>query len=262
MNFTTESQKIEYLRYKNKAALLLKEYDKKNISLGPDSVPFIYRKPYLYFKSLIDSIVLPGFNVLDVCCGDGKFSFMARAKSINLFVSDIVEDNVKLAVKNGNSLKISSTGITADAMRIPLPDASIDVITCAGSLSYVEIDPFLIEIERILKVNGRFLCIDSFNHNIIYRVNRFFHFIMGNRSWLVNSRIPNDKTLKKITENFQMITIRYFGIISFLVKPLSIIIGEKRASKIIDFFDSEYPFFQRYAFKIVFECSKQNYKSS
>ena len=35
----------------------------------------------------------------------------------------------------------------------------------------------MLEIHRVLKKNGIFICVDSLNNNLIYRVNRWFHYI-------------------------------------------------------------------------------------
>jgi SAM-dependent methyltransferase len=46
-------------------------------------------------------------------------------------------------------------------------DNSFDIITMAGSLSYLNLEMFIAQVKRILKPCGKLIMIDSFNHNII-----------------------------------------------------------------------------------------------
>lgn len=51
---------------------------------------------------------------------------------------------------------------------LPFRDNSFDIVTCVGSFSYIDHDVFIAEIYRVIKSGGELICLDSYNHNIIY----------------------------------------------------------------------------------------------
>ena len=142
------------------------------------------------------------------------------------------------------------TGATADAEQLPWPDASFDVITCAGSLSYVNLDRFLSEVVRLLQPGGAFIFADSLNHSPIYLLNRWWHFSRGHRSLSTIQRMPTMGTLQCIRRDFPDLQVSYHGIFSFLA-PLLRLLGSTRAACWLDAADRRLPWLHRYAFKVV-----------
>lgn len=130
-------------------------------------------------------------------------------------------------------------------------NASFDIITCAGSLSYVDLALLLAEIHRILRPGGSFVCIDSFNHNPVYRLNRYIHYRMGRRSRSTLERMPNRRTLVTLKEHFPNLEVRYFGIGSFLMPAIRLTMGAANAAQFNEWLDRTLPFARIWAFKIV-----------
>ena len=58
------------------------------------------------------------------------------------------------------------------------------------------------EIHRVLKQNGIFICIDSLNENPIYKLNRYLHYLRGNRTKSTLKRMPDRKLLKDYERKF------------------------------------------------------------
>jgi ubiquinone/menaquinone biosynthesis C-methylase UbiE len=123
-------------------------------------------------------------RVLDLCCRDGVHSFTALRCGASVIALDYSDASINLAKIRAETLGVSIDFRCADFEKLPFSDSTFDTITCAGSLSYLDHTVFFKEVKRVLKREGKFIVVDSFNHNIIYRLNRFVHFIRGRRSYM------------------------------------------------------------------------------
>jgi ubiquinone/menaquinone biosynthesis C-methylase UbiE len=141
--------------------------------------------------------------------------------------------------------------VTADAEQMPFPDGSFNVITCAGSLSYVNLERFLHEIQRLLRPNGWFVCVDSLNHNPIYRLNRYLRYLRGSRTRATLLRMPTLGTIARLRAQFAATETSFHGYASFLAPLLRPLLGETRTAGVLDRFDDCWPGLQRWAFKFV-----------
>ena len=65
---------------------------------------------------------------------------------------------------------------------LPYEKNTFDVVCCAGSLSYGNNLLVLNEINGVLKSDGYFISVDNLNENPIYKLNRYIHYIRGNRT--------------------------------------------------------------------------------
>ena len=252
-----DSKKVELERYNQRAeSILLSEHIKAIREDGSSGVPLELRTPYIAYESLIRSVVKRDANVLDLCCGDGQHSVPTARLGVHLTVSDIAPKNVELTLLHAEREGLSVKGLVADSENLPKSLQSFDLVTCAGSISYVDLDLFLKEVFRVLKPGGHFIAVDSFNHNPIYKLNRFIHFLAGRRSWGTLRRMPNKLTLKKISNIFEDLNVEYFGLISFAMPLLIRTLGAKKASQLSDYIDNHCKYAKKYAFKIVFICKK------
>ncbi len=103
--------------------------------------------------------LLPPGNLLDIGCGTGYLLSMARDIGFTVHGVDPSSGMLEEAVKKYGFEK--NQLIQAGAEKIPLPDASMDMITASGSLVYVtSIDRVAKEAARLLKTNGRLRIID------------------------------------------------------------------------------------------------------
>lgn len=241
----------ELERYNDRATESLRSGDNNAIAPeGAESVAYEIRAPYLTFEQFIRDTVRQGDRVLDVCCGSGTFSLIAARLGAHVTVSDIAPANVELATVRGMRAGISLEARVADAECLPFPEGSFDIVICAGSLSYVDLNKFLSEISRVLVPGGCFIAVDSLNHNPAYVVNRYIHFLRGRRTRSTLKRMPKLRTIAEIRERFPDLQCQFFGTIAFM-SPLLRILGRKRARKVIDRFDQLAPGLNRFAFKFV-----------
>lgn len=252
-----QDREIERRRYDERAARLLDVADERIGPDGAEAIEIVLQRPYVVYEEFIRAVACPGVAVLDVCCGDGLHSLTAARAGAGVTVSDIAENNLRVVQMRARRSGVSVKTLIANSESVPLADASFDVITCAGSLSYVDLAKFLAESDRLLRPGGRFICVDSLNHNPIYRLNRYLHYIRGHRTKSVISRTPTLTTLHLLAAAFPVgMQVRFFGMFSWLSPVLNPCLGHIRTAALLNYLDDHAAAFQRYAFKFVFAGSK------
>lgn len=108
-------------------------------------------------RSFAHILAQPGTRVLDLCCGTGDMAFALRRQS-GKTPSQILGADFSHAMLQRASDK--STGvylrwIEADALRLPFPEGSFDLVTSAfGFRNLADYDAGLREIRRVLKPGG------------------------------------------------------------------------------------------------------------
>ena len=224
--------------------------------IGPDgaeAVALSLRRPYLFYEACIRQAVNPGTRILDLCCGDGTHSFIGARQGALVTASDIAENSLALVRLRAERAGFPVETVIANAEKLPFPDQSFDMVTCAGGLSYVDIVILLDEVGRVLRPGGSIVFIDSFNHNPIYRLNRYRHYLFGNRTYSTLLRMPDRSTLTCIRTHFPDLKVDYFGIGSFLSPFIRLITSEQQAARFNDWLDRILPFARSWSFKIVLQ---------
>ena len=108
----------------------------------------------------------------------------------------------------------------------------------------------------MLKKGGVFICVDSFNHNPIYRLNRYIHYLRGDRSYGTLVKMPNMDTIRLMRKIYSNVDVKYFGIFTFLAPILKFFISPQIITQIINKLDKFFPFLRSYAFKVVIFATK------
>jgi demethylmenaquinone methyltransferase / 2-methoxy-6-polyprenyl-1,4-benzoquinol methylase len=98
-----------------------------------------------------------GAQVLDVCCGTGDLTLAleSRGRSANVFGSDFSHPMLVAARRKTEQRRFRSVLFEADALRLPIADAALDLATIAfGFRNLTNYSSGLIELRRILKPGG------------------------------------------------------------------------------------------------------------
>jgi demethylmenaquinone methyltransferase/2-methoxy-6-polyprenyl-1,4-benzoquinol methylase len=91
----------------------------------------------------------PGASVLDLACGTGDFCRELRSHGLDPI-------GVDLSFGMLAASRTDAPLVQADILRLPLPDASVDGVTCGFALrNLVELDPFFAELARVVRPGGR-----------------------------------------------------------------------------------------------------------
>lgn len=111
------------------------------------------------------ALIKPGDSVLDVGCGTGEVSLLAktRAKAGKVYGIDPAPEMIAVARKKAARKKLDIDFRVGVIESLPLPDSSIDVVTSSLMMHHLPEDlkvRGLAEIYRVLKPGGRLLIAD------------------------------------------------------------------------------------------------------
>ncbi len=127
--------------------------------------PLFERLAHISFKdeaeAIIEAAELKGKEtVLDLACGTGNYSriFASAVNSGEVIAVDLSRPMLEFAVNKARQQGLQNVRfIRGNALEIPLPDDSFDVVNCCGALHlFSDVDAVLSEIQRVLKPGGRF----------------------------------------------------------------------------------------------------------
>ena len=237
---TAETDKAKELaRFERSAEILATRINSENINrkiLGAQAIPIWLREPYIFYEKTLDNNTDAKSNVLELGSGTGMHTGCVLEKGCKVTATDISQkslDILKYQFRDFANL----TTLVCDMEYLPFAEDSFDLIFCSGSLSYGEPKIVLKEIKRVLKKNGKFICVDSLNHNWIYRCNRWIHFLRGRRTISTLRRIPSQTTLDMYRDEFARIDVNYFGSLAWSLPLLRLILGGYLAAKILSKLD-------------------------
>jgi demethylmenaquinone methyltransferase/2-methoxy-6-polyprenyl-1,4-benzoquinol methylase len=107
-------------------------------------------------RSFAEILARPDARVLDLCCGTGDMAFALRrqAPQAEITGADFSHSMLVLACQK-NSQSHPLMWIEADALQLPFPDQSFDLVTSAfGFRNLADYDAGLREIFRVLRPGG------------------------------------------------------------------------------------------------------------
>jgi ubiquinone/menaquinone biosynthesis C-methylase UbiE len=183
-------------------------------------------------------LIQPTYPVLELGAGTGLHTYGLLQTGAQVTASDITPNFLsllKLLFKNvSGNLKTE----VADMENLPFDDFSFDFVPSAGSLSYGE--PCLVdaEIRRVLCPGGMLVCVDSLDHNPVYRVNRWLHYLRGNRSMSILLRMPTLERIRTLGEGFSTVKFCYLGALIFAIPVVARLLDENTTKEAYDWFDN------------------------
>ncbi|MCX5815525.1 MAG: class I SAM-dependent methyltransferase [Proteobacteria bacterium] len=118
-------------------------------------------------------------NILDVGCGGKPYeSCLFFNNYIGIEIEEFSGD-ARLEISN------KKYDLIFDGTTIPFKDESFDTVICTDTLEHVkEIDCFVYEIVRVLKVNGKLIISAPFFWNLHYEPNDYYRFTKFGLSFL------------------------------------------------------------------------------
>lgn len=252
MNDATDDRQVEAARYHSSALQVL-----SSDHIEPDGCAAereTLRQPYIQYHAACRAAAVPGCRILEIGAGTGRHSLAVCGEGLRTTCTDIAPAALQVLERRLRRAGKSAKTVVTPMEETPFPDSSFDLIVSAGSLSYADPDRLDAEIVRVLRPGGSFVCVDSLNHNPIYRVNRWVHWRMkGDRTRSTLVRMPTVQRMQRLGRRFERWDLRGFGAWSWLWSPLSLMIGAPNAARCNDACDS-IPCSRRLAFKFVFEA--------
>jgi SAM-dependent methyltransferase len=250
-----DDKTIERERYDSRARRVLQSsHAGSSFCNGALDLPEILRSPYLLYESELRARLSPGSVVLEIGAGSGNFTGTLIGSGARVVATDISSSSLKLLKARFGATASVECGV-ADMESLPFGNASFDIVAIAGSLSYGDNESVMHEIHRVLRKNGALVCVDSLNHNPIYRLNRWIQYRFGNRSRSTIVRMPTLGLIDRYDDVFDAVKITYFGSLSWLAPALALLFGGRITQLLSDKTDRIIRV-RRAAFKFVMVAEK------
>ena len=233
-----DDKRQELARYDQRARnILISGEFSKELLLGSEAVPDYFKAPYLFYESQLAAIIKSSDSVLELGAGSGMHTLSLLRTGASITVTDISPASLEIIREKYTPYFQNIKIEVADIEKLPFVDGLFDVVCCAGSLSYGTFEKVFSEVCRVLKSGGSFICVDSLNNNPIYRLNRWLHYLRGERTKSTLINMPNVAKLETICRSFQNGQVYYFGSISYLMPILGRFLGRKALARLSDTWD-------------------------
>ena len=118
---------------------------------------------------------LEGKTVLDVGCGEGRFTRILAATAAHTTGIDINQESLDSAQAKTDAEGLEVTWINARAEDMPFDDASFDVVVFSNSLHHVALemmDMAIDEAGRVLKPGGRLYAMEPVAEGVYFEATR------------------------------------------------------------------------------------------
>ena len=234
-------------RYDRRANDELVSLSVGELPVAVDDQAEVFQPPYRAYERSLRETIRHGDVVLELGAGSGRHTVAITGLTDASVALDIAVNALKVCRERTRG---RSSVVSGDLEALPFAVGSVDVVVCAGSLSYG--DPALVdrEILRVLRPGGSLVLVDSLNHNPVYRLNRWRHFRAGDRTASTVSRTPRVDRLEALAAWFESSDLQYFGTFDFLYPALRRIAGEQSATRTCQALDARWGA-NRYGFKFV-----------
>ena len=197
---------------------------------------------------------------LDYACGDGLSSFDAANHSPEMIIGiDISDISVLNAKKQAKQLKLKNCYFfQADCENTELPDESVDVILCQGMLHHLDLKIAFPELKRILKKNGKVLCVEALSVNPLIQLYRDSTPEM--RTEWEKAHILGPKDLKFAKKFFHVNQVKYWYLFSLLAVPFRNTFLFRPLNTLFSAIDAVFlkiPYLNRLAWQFTFVLNKK-----
>ena len=199
-------KEIEKSRYDGYAEKEMSQNPLSNIETPLSDISLIHRPPYPKYYEELSGLIQPHMTVLELGAGTGRHNHVFANIGCKVIAVDISDKSLEVYKLRNSKIE----AVQASFEEIPLSSNSIDVIVSSGSLSYGEPAKVNSKIFRLLKRDGDLVIVDSLNHNLVYRFNRYIHYLKKDRSKSTLSRIPDRKRLTAFSSRFESVSIYSF----------------------------------------------------
>lgn len=217
------------------------------------SIKAYIRRPYDKYISCANSLISPRDCVLEIGAGTGNFTGFLIDVGAKVTAIDISDESLKfLSAKLTNRGDLQVVNLDMEEMEY---SECFDVVVSAGSLSYGDNERVLRNIHRALRPGGYLICVDSLNNNPIYRLNRYLHFLRGNRTRSTLKNMPDMALIKAYKEAFTSVDVSYFGSMDWMAPVLGLVLGQRQVANVMAFCDKLCRV-RSAAFKFVMVCRK------
>jgi len=197
---------------------------------------------------------------LDYACGDGTQAIRAAKAGARLAVGiDISEVSIRNATSSARSAGVGETTrfLQRDCEDTGFPDNSFDACLCSGMLHHLDLSRAFPELLRILRPNGRILCVEALSYNPLIQLYR--ELTPQLRTSWEKQHILSMREVRYAQKWFHVDNVRFFNLLS----PLATLLPDGtlrrqglRVTHAIDAFLTRIPGLQLWSWVFAFELVK------
>lgn len=214
---------------------------------------------YRYLYRLLKNEV-KGKKVLDYGCGNGNHAIYLASQGGKIIAGDLSQQSLAVAEKKARGAGVADCidFVVMDCEKTDFLDNEFDIIFDGGTFSSIDIKKAFPELARILKSGGVLIGIETYGHNPLANLNRKLNVKSGKRTAWAASHIFNQDGFNQARNYFGKIEVKYFHLFSWMLFGLLDKPWGRWLLSMAEFFDRlllKVPFFQKYAFKVVFKFS-------
>jgi len=158
-------------------------------------------------------------KVLDFACGNGENGILAAQQGSVVMGIDISPEGIENAKKNAEALNVSSlcNFEVMDGENMTFEDNTFDVGVEYGALHHVDLPVTLKELARVLKPNGKMVCVEAMRHNPLIHLYRKLTPHLRTE-WEVE-HILGVESFDEMYKCFDKVDVKYFHLISLFLVP-------------------------------------------
>jgi ubiquinone/menaquinone biosynthesis C-methylase UbiE len=202
-----------------------------------------------------------GKEVLDFCCGNGEDTvFLAKngaRKVVGIDISDVSIDNcIRRSIEEDISDKVSF--LVMDAENLRFDDNQFDIITEYGALHHIDLEKAFSGIARILRPDGKLICVEALGHNPIIR--QYRKRTMHLRTQWEVEHILKKKDIEKGSQYFNKVEfIKFYHLATIAAVPFRNFLGFETILSTLEAIDRvlvNLPILKWQAWQVVFVLSQ------
>lgn len=159
-------------------------------------------------------------KILDFACGNGENGIYAASCGASVEGIDISPEGIENAKKNSSKFKVEEkcNFSVMDGENMSFSDNSFDLAIEYGALHHVDLDKALSELSRVLKKDGKMMCIEALRHNpIIHWYRKKTPHLRT--EWEVE-HILGIESFKIMNKYFENVVPKYFHLTALALVPL------------------------------------------
>ena len=223
---------------------------------GSERLSAALSAPYLAYETALRRHLKKDDEVLELGAGQGEHSRTVLEQGVRLTALDISQASLtSFAGLVPDELKAQLSIQLADIEAPDLQGRQFDHVVSAGALSYGRQAKIVEMLSNHVRPGGCFIAVDSWNHNPIYRWNRWRHVQKGARSRSTIQNMPDQNLINALRQHFD-VKVQYFGALSFLIPVLRRFLSPAGQARFLTWTDSILPL-RLLAFKIVIIAVKK-----
>ncbi len=201
-------------------AELIKDKDKFNYYFANMKYYSITAMSEKYKHDWLDRHCVSGTTTLDFACGSGENGIYAASNGSEVVGIDISPEGITNSIENAKKFCVDErcTFEVMDGENMTFEDNTFDFAVEYGALHHVDLDVALSELARVIRPNGKMMCVEALRHNpfIHYYRKRTPHL---RTEWEVE-HILGVESFDVMEKYFEKVDVKFFHLTALALVPI------------------------------------------